>query len=554
MEEKKKSGTFKKIIIAILAVVVVAAIVIGILLATGKLEFNFSKKSKMVAGVERLGETITDPLDKLSDASDKNGINAKILNNLKSDSAVEVSTEITANVEELSSPEFSSSDKSTIKTAIDIINDTKLGFDFRFDGNKSAYLKVDGKVDSASISGEAVYDGKQVGVRSEDLNSKWLTISNDDIKDIMKESGLDLDDTNEILDKSLEQFEKIADSVNIDEKTEKKIEKRYKDVLKDYINDKSKDIEKENAKVKVNGKEKSCSKLTLELDDSDFRDLLKAYLKEFSKDEDTKKILTDVFDAYADVMKEAGEEKAAKQITAALSLVYDNIDSVIEEVDEIEFDGKVKLVVYATTTNVYRTDIILDVQDTTVKLETTFNKETTVMNITVGAQGMNVKVGTLTLTSTDDTFGIRFEANKTLMDLANLSGNEYYFDLKYKVSKSKSEVIFEGKAGDYGYAKISAVTDINTNTDSEYADTTTLSVDIDAPEYVTAKMQLTMKTNIKLGSVSIPSIKDSVDMTDEDELEEYQEEIQENAKDLLEKFSKVKSLEPVLEDLLDEIM
>ena len=555
MEEKKKSGTLKKIIIiAILAVVIIAAVVIGILLATGKLKLNFTDKSKMVAGVEKLGETLTDPLDRISDAAEKNGTKVKILENLKSDSAVEASTEISANIDELSSPKFSSSNKSTIKTVTDIINDSKIGFNFRFDGNKSLYAKVEEKIDSASVSGEAVYDGKQVGVRSEDLNSKWLTISSDDIDDIMKENGLKLDNAGDKLTEAINQAEKVTSSVNIDKKKRDKIEKRYQDVLKKYVSDKSKDIKKENAKVTVDGKEKSCSKLTLELDDEDFKDLLKTYLKEFSKDEDIKQILTDVFDAYAEMMKEAGQEKVAKQMTASLSLVYDNIDSVIDQIDEIEFEGKVKLIVYATTTNTYRTDVILETNGTTIKLETTFNKKTTVINISIGAQGMNIKVGTITITSTDDTFGIKFEANKALMDLANLSGNEYYFDFKYKISKSKSELTFEGKAGDYGYAKISTVTDISTNTNSEYADTTTLSIDIDAPEYVTAKMQLTMKTNIKLGNVSIPSIKDSVDMTDEAELKEYQEEIQENAKDLLDKFSEVKSLKPILENVLDERM
>ena len=46
MEGKTKSGKLKKIIIAIIAVVVIAAVVIGVLVATGKLEFNFTKKVK----------------------------------------------------------------------------------------------------------------------------------------------------------------------------------------------------------------------------------------------------------------------------------------------------------------------------------------------------------------------------------------------------------------------------------------------------------------------------------------------------------------------------
>ena len=555
MEGKTKSGKLKKIIIAIIAVIVVAAIIIGILVATGKLEFNFSKKSKMVAGVERLGETITEPLDKISETAEKNGTTVKVLEKMNADSAMEVSTEITANVDKISSPEFSSSDKSAIKTATEVINDSKLNMNFRYDGNESIYAKIDGSVGSESVSGEAVYDGKQVGVRSEELNSTWLTISKDDIEELMEENGITTSTLkfDEMLTESTAQFDKLAKAVEIDEKTRKKITKRYKDVLKDYINDKSKDIESEKDKVNVDGKSKSCSKLTLELDDNDLKDLLKAYVKEFRKDEDMKKILTDVFDVYADIIEESGEKKTANQLRGALDIVYDNLDSITDQIDEISFDGKVKLVVYATTTNVYRTDIIVEAEGTAIKLETTFNKETTVTDISMSNNGVNIKVGTLTLTSTDDTLGLRFELNKSLLNMAGMSGDKYYFDIKYKNSKNKAEVIFDGKAGEYGYAKLSSVTNIDKNTDSEYADTTSFTIDVDVPEYLTAKMSLTMKNNIKLGNVSIPSIKDSVDMTDEKAVEEYGKEAEENAKALVEKFSKVKSLAPLMEDLVDEI-
>ena len=555
MEGKKKSGKLKKIIIAIIAVVVIAAIIIGILVATGKLEFNFSKKSKMVAGVERLGETVTEPLDKISETAEENGTTVKVLEKMNADSAMEVSTEITANVDKISSPEFSSSDKSAIKTATDVINDSKLNMNFRYDGNESIYAKIDGSVGSESVSGEAVYDGKQVGVRSEELNSTWLTISKEDIEDLMEENGITSTTLkmDEMLTESTAQIDKLAKAVEVDEKTRKKITKRYKDVLKDYINDKSKDIESEKDKVNVDGKEKSCSKLTLELDDDDLKDLLKAYVKEFSKDEDMKKILNDVFDVYADIIEESGEKKTANQLRGALDLVYDNLDSLTEQIDEISFDGKVKLIVYATTTNVYRTDIVVEAEGTSIKLETTFNKETTVTNISMSSNGMNIKIGTLTLTTTDDTLGLRFELNKSLLNMAGMSGDKYYFDIKYKNSKNKSELTFDGKAGEYGYAKLSSVTNIEKNTDSEYADTTTFTIDVDAPDYLTTKLSLTMKNNIKLGNVSIPSIKDSVNMTDEKAVEEYGKEAGENAKALIDKFSKVKSLEPLMEDLIDEI-
>lgn len=62
MEEEKKETKIKqpkkavKVIAIIIAIIAVIAIVIGILAATGKINLNFSKKGKMVSGIEKLVE------------------------------------------------------------------------------------------------------------------------------------------------------------------------------------------------------------------------------------------------------------------------------------------------------------------------------------------------------------------------------------------------------------------------------------------------------------------------------------------------------------------
>lgn len=551
MEEKKKGGKLKKIIIAILAVVIIAAIVIGVLIATGKLDINLTKKSKMVAGVEKLGEAITDPIDAIVESAEKNGTKVKVLENIKKDSPVEISTEVSANIDDLTIENLSSSERSTLKSVIDIVNDSKIGLDFKYDGDKSVYAKIDGSVDSASISGELVYDGEQAGIRSEELNEKWLTISEDDLIDLLKESGLDIDDLNSTMSTSTEQMEKLAEKFDIDEKTQDEIAERYEKVLKDYIDEKSKDIETEKDKVEVDGKDKSCTKLTLELDDDDLKDLLKAYVKTFGKDKQVREILESSVEAVAEIAKEAGAEDEidVDELLNSIDMIYENIEYIEDSIDEIEFDGKAELIVYATTTNVYRTDIIIEAEGEKLKFETTYNKNSTVMDISYNS----IDVASITLTSTDNEIGLKVELSKTLAKTA--MGGECYFEIKYKNSSSKSEMTVDVKAGNYGTVKVSAVTDINKNDDKEYSDTTTVSIDADIPNYVTAKMSITVKTSIKIGDISIPSIsaKDSVEMTDGEAVEEYGKEAQENAEKLLKEFSEVKSLEPLLEDVIDEI-
>ena len=180
MEEEKKETKVKqpkkavKIISIIVAIIAVIAIILGVLAATGKINLNFSKKSKMVSGIEKLGEAYTKPLENLGDNTEKNNLDVKAINNLGKDSAVEVSSEISAKIDTLDIDGLTSSEKSSLKTIIDLINKSKISTNIRYDGKKSAYVKVDGSLDDVKVSGEALYDGSQAALRSEEINSKWI--------------------------------------------------------------------------------------------------------------------------------------------------------------------------------------------------------------------------------------------------------------------------------------------------------------------------------------------------------------------------------------------
>ena len=334
MEEEKKETKIKqpkkvvKIISIIIAIIAVIAIVIGILVATGKINLNFSKKSKMVSGIEKLSEAYTRPFDELSQNAEKNNLDIKLFDNLEKDSAIEASTEILANVDKLEVDGLTSSEKSTVKSVVDLINKSKIATNIRYDGKESAYIKLNGKLDSVEVSGEALYDGSQAALRSEQISSKWITISEDDLKDLADENGLDLDDLKDTISESINQFSEISKSVQIDKKTQKEINEKYSKILKDYINEKSKDIKSEKGTVEVDGKEKKCTKLTLKLNEKDIKKLAKNYLDAFAKDDQLKEILTSAAQSYADVMKSSGETSTAKEITNAVDELYNNIDKI----------------------------------------------------------------------------------------------------------------------------------------------------------------------------------------------------------------------------------
>lgn len=557
MEEEKKETKIKqpkkavKIISIIIAIIAVIAIVIGILAATGKINLNFSKKSKMVSGIEKLSEAYTKPFDELSKNAEKNNLDIKLFDNLEKGSAIEASTEISANVDKLEVDGLTSSEKSTVKSVVDLINKSKIATNIRYDGKESAYIKLNGKLDSVEVSGEALYDGSQAALRSEQISSKWITISEDDLKDLADENGLDLDDLKETISESINQFSEISKSVQIDEKTQKEINEKYSKILKDYVNEKSKDIKSEKGTVEVDGKEKKCTKLTLKLNEKDIKKLAKNYLDTFAKDDQLKEILTSAAQSYADVMKSSGETSTAKEITNAVDELYNNIDKIKEEIDDADFSANIKLVVYSSNTNVYRTDIILDVEDTEVSLETTFNKEDTTTTISVNAQGISAEIATIKLKEEKNGASLKIEVSKFVKEqLGQKSSDDISLEIKYTTEKSKAEISLAVNAGSYGSGTVSISSDIEKNEDKEYADNTTISVDVDAPDYLTAKMSMNMTSNIKIGGVSIPKVSssESIDIKDEEGLQQYQEDAQTKAEKLLKDLQSIEALQSIIEN------
>lgn len=557
MEDEKKETKIKqpkkavKIISIIIAIIAVIAIVIGILVATGKINLNFSKKSKMVSGIEKLSEAYTKPFDELSKNAEKNNLDIKLFDNLEKDSAIEASTEISANVDKLEVDGLTSSEKSTVKSVVDLINKSKIATNIRYDGKESAYIKLNGKLDSVEVSGEALYDGSQAALRSEQISSKWITISEDDLKDLADENGLDLDDLKDTISESINQFSEISKSVQIDEKTQKEINEKYSKILKDYINEKSKDIKSEKGTVEVDGKEKKCTKLTLKLNEKDIKKLAKNYLDAFAKDDQLKEILTSAAQSYADVMKSSGETSTAKEITNAVDELYNNIDKIKEEIDNADFSANIKLVVYSSNTNVYRTDIILDVEDTEVNLETTFNKEDTTTTISVNAQGISAEIATIKLKEEKNGASLKIEVSKFIKEqLGQKSSDDISLEIKYTTEKSKAEISLAVNAGSYGSGTVSISSDIEKNEDKEYANNTTISVDVDAPDYLTAKMSMNMTSNIKIGGVSIPKVSssESIDIKDEEGLQQYQEEAQTKAEKVLKDLQSIEALQSIIEN------
>lgn len=545
----KKGGVAKKIIIAVVALIVIAAIVIGVLFATGILDINLSKKSKMVAGVEKIGERLSNTVDDLSgNAKDSSTSTIKIYNNLNKDSEVELSGEISANVDSFDvSSSTATVDKSTVKTVLDIINSSKLGATVKYDGKEKIAASLNGKIDNVELSGEVVYDGEKVAVRSEEISPKWLSISKEDIEEMMESEGVDFEQIETMINKMTDQMIETAKSLEIDEKTQKEITERYDKVLKDFINKKSKDIESEKDKVKVDGKSKNCEKLTLELDGEDVKDLLIEYIDTFKSDKKLQEIVKNLTRTSIETYYEyASIDDEKPDIDEIWDEAISELDELKDEIKDLDLDIKVVLTVYATNTDVYRTDISIFVENMEIILESTFNKEDTVIDVAMKSSGIKVDVATITIKSEKNSASVKVETAEGIEDYL---GEKMYLEIVCKNDDKKTELTISADLGKNGKASIALVSNVDKNEDNEYAAETSLNFDIDIEDVITTKGSLNIKSNIKVGNVSIPSISEAetVDANDQEAVAEYMTEAQTNIVELMDKVSKIEGLS----DLLD---
>lgn len=550
MEEKGSKA--KKIVIAVVAIIAVIAIVLGILIATKVIDINLSKKSKVIAGMEKLGDSFTEPLDKVSEMSEKNGVTPKILDNFSVESGMEVSSELSANIEKLEIDGLRASQKSTVNDVIKLINSAKFGVDLRYDGNESAYLKINAAAEDAKLSAEVAYDGSQLGVRSEEINEEWLALKKSELEDLVESTGVDFDEIKDMINAVMKNTDKLVDALEIDEKTQKDIEKRYKKVLEDYIKDKSKEIKSDSAKVSVDGKNKSCKKLTLKLDDKDLVKLLKAYLNEIQKDDQLRGIIDNYTNAIADVVKDMDVDIDANEMKEMIDQVYENMDDITDQLDDVEFEGTVSLVVYATATKVYKTDIIFEAEDVEIAVETTFNKESTVMELNADIYDEKIDVGTLTLTEKDNGITLKAEAGKSLLEEAGIEESAS-IEIDYTIDASKEEAVIKVNAGEYGSGSLSVKMDIAKNEEKEFEATTTMTLELDIPDMVAAKASITEKSAMKVGSASIPSMDKTVSITDQEALTKYLTDSLGNVEDLLEDLKSIDMLEPAIEEIENQI-
>ncbi len=538
---KKKKGKAGKVILIIFILLLIAAIVIGILIFTGVIDINLDKKSKMEAGVEQLIESYTEPVKTLSATAKDNNTGIKVLENVSLDSPVEVSTEFSGNVNIDDIAGMTTSEKKQLQQVTDLIGKSSLALDFKYDGNKQVYANLSGNLDDVELSGEALYDGTQAGIRSKELNEKWLIASNDDLSMSLANQNVDLDELKEYAEKATTELSSVMKNLAIDTNTQTEIQERYENVLKEFIKEKSKDIESKDAKVEVDGKTKKCSKLSLELDDSDIKELIIDYIDEFGKDTQLQDILKNYLKEMDEIAKSSNSYYSSNY-EKSFETMLKNLDSVKDEIeDEFELDSTITLDVYGTSSETYRTDIIIENSGEELVLETTFNKNETVTVVKFEEQEM------ATITVSYDTNFIEYKVKVTYQNVKAEVG------LRYEVNGDDTLVKLSYSQGDLGNVEYTLKNSIDTNTDKEYDGTITVGVKADVKDGINMNAEFNAKTKISLDDVDIPTISETekVDASNAEALQEYQTEAQTKLEEIMKKVQEIEAIAPLIEELID---
>ena len=531
---KKKMGKSKKIIIAIIAVLVVAIGVVAVLGFTGKLDFNFSKKSKADAGIGKVGEVFSQTATDLETEINNSGLRTKLLD--KEISEIEYDLDMSVEINEIEVADMDSEDEEILDYVKDIFNNVKFNANIKA-GEGKASGKLGMILNEEPVSLEVAYDGEKVGIRSEELNEKWITVELQEILDeYADEFELD-EETMAEFEEMLAAYEKLANELMLTEEEVEHFKSTYSNMLIDYIL--SLDIESEKDKIKVGKKEKNCTKTTVTLDEDDIKDLLITYVEKAKDDEEGQKIVkekiiavldfiieneelfeTDSYyddyytDYYYDDYEEVSIAEQAEDLKETIDEAFEaeTFDTLIEAIEEIELEGfEITIESYSSVTDVYATNIIFEVDGASITIEMEFDGNTTNAVIAMDMYGESMDVAKLTLKNEKNHKSLEI---KTADDAIENGAPEMSVMLDMIIAENKLETSFELDLAEEGNMKISQEMTVKTNTDTEYKNSTKTNMKLDVPDVMNFDITVNVDSSIKTSGVDFTSIDECIDLTD----------------------------------------
>lgn len=490
-DPKMPKKSKKKIIIigiAVVLVLVIAAIIF--LVCTGRV--NFTKKSKLFSAISKAEETFTAPLDALLEDS-----TTEISNNLEGKD-IEYSAEITGSIDSLEGSmvdsEISAEQLEVIKS---VINGAKVNLDFKLDPKEKAFEgNVKGSIANLfdEVQANVVYNNNAIAVSLPDFSEKQLAIFGDSVQGTEYAELAQVFQTIESID-----FESLVSTISkmgFSEEEMKHFEDTYDGVFKDQIE--SDMIETKSGEIKVDGKDKKCTEVTLTLDGKDVKKILKAYLDTFDSDDEGKDILVEKASALTGFVSQiSGQEVSKDQMKEAIDQAVSELKDSIDNIDL--GDAEVVITAYSSVFKTYGIEVAVEEGDNSASVLFTFGKDET--DISMEYMGEEVATGKL----------IDNKEKKSIQLTIDESGAKASFEMGVNLkSDTESEAFVNVSAEQNGQsiASVNATANVNVtkNEASEYAADTAIKFNMEIPNQIKAGFTINVKESLKTADVTIPEI------------------------------------------------
>ncbi len=595
---KKKMGKKKKIIIAVVAILLIAVITVVVLGLTGVINFNFSDKSKADAGISKVSEVFTDAANDLETELTAAGLDIKVFDNTDV-KEVEASVGVSLDIKELTIDELED-EQELVDDVVSLLNEVEVNASAKATEDGKLNVKVGAEVAETPISAEITYDGEVVGVRSKELNEKWLAMDAQTIIDSITEEFSEEDMAE--LEAMVDEFIALAEDLVLTEDEISHFKSTYSNIITDYLL--SLEIKSEKDKVKVGGKEKNCTKTTITLDEDDIKDFLITCVEKVEDDEEGQKIVKEKIKLVCNFIIENEElfesvdtgydyyeddyyyddyyyddydydydyyDYEEPSIAETMQEVVDNIDSIFESenfemiksaIEEIEMgDVEIKVETYANLTEVYATVITFEADGTGIEVEMNFDGNTTNATLSVNA-GQKMDVAHMTLVNEENHKSIEVKAAD---DMVDYMGTELSAKVDCTIAKNNLKTVFELDLGEEGNVSLTQDLTVKTNTESEYTATSVNTIKAEIPYALTCDLSVNVDVSYKTSDVSVSDVEDYIDLTDiylgnaEDEalvaeMETYIEDAIPNLVTILEALNEVEIINEYVGDDLGELI
>ena len=594
--QKPKMGKKKKIVIAIIALVVVAIATVVVLGFTGVIDFNFTKKSKADAGIGKVSEVFTDTANDLETELNDAGLSVKALDK-ESITDVDASVDVSFDIKEIEIENLDSDETELIDDIIDLVNQVKVGAEAKVNSEGKLNVKLDAVVGEEPISVEATYDGEKIGVRSEELNEKWLTL---DVEKLLAEVELD-EDAIEELEKITEEVQTLVEKLLLTEDEVKHFKSTYSKILTEYVT--SLEIESEKDTIEVGDKEKKCTKTTITLDEDDVKNLLITYIESVENDEKGQNIVKEKiklvcdfiieneeiftsnygYDYYYDQVNDYYNDyyyddyyyddysydyvdspiDDVKDFAESIDEIFteDNFEMIKDAIDDLYMgDIEVTIETYSTLTNIYATNITFEVEGEGIVLAMTFDGDTTNATVSMKASGMSMDMIDLVLVNEKNHKSLEIKAADDVVDYI---GTEISGKIDCTISNNNLKTTLSLDLGDEGNVVFTQNLKVKTNTDSEYSATSSNNIKLDIPDVMKIDATVNIDIGLKTANVKIASINSGIDLTDAmmtgepdatttKELEQYVEDAIPEVVDILKGLKEIDIIKEYLSEDIDD--